>query len=335
MAIVSFNLNGIVTSVNSTLPDVDGNVELTIPASTNIYNSDGTLSENRIVSASDNSLEINANTGSVTFNTTDLGDQVAVSAVSEGVGISATGDNRGGVFSSTTGQGIIASGAATGGSFISQDGVGIFATCGADGKAGHFLSNSETKSCVLIEHTNDNVALEVISNTNQAMRVEGRIYCLPFAEANSPEDCAAVQIDSTDRGLLIPRMTSVQRNAIVSPVSGLTVYDMDTFSEWSYDGTIWKENLVSGYILKDLNYNITVQDRIVDCTGTIAVMLPTAVDKAGREYTIFNSGSGTVTIDTAFPQTINGASNYVLNTTFSTITVFSDGENWKIKSLAS
>jgi len=55
----------------------------------------------------------------------------------------------------------------------------------------------------------------------------------------SPNASSALEISATDKGLLIPRMTTVQRNAIVNPAIGLLVYDTDTFSFWSFNGMSW------------------------------------------------------------------------------------------------
>ncbi len=63
---------------------------------------------------------------------------------------------------------------------------------------------------------------------------------------NSPAASAMLDITSTSKGLLIPRMTSAQRTAIVSPVIGLLVFDADTKTVWAYDGTSWKNLYTSG-----------------------------------------------------------------------------------------
>jgi len=55
----------------------------------------------------------------------------------------------------------------------------------------------------------------------------------------SPDASAALDITSTDKGLLIPRMTTVQRTAVTTPATGLLVYDTDTKSMWNFDGTAW------------------------------------------------------------------------------------------------
>ena len=58
----------------------------------------------------------------------------------------------------------------------------------------------------------------------------------------TPDASSALEITSTDKGLLIPRMTNTQRIAISTPATGLQVYDTTTNSNWYYNGTVWVEN---------------------------------------------------------------------------------------------
>lgn len=44
---------------------------------------------------------------------------------------------------------------------------------------------------------------------------------------NPPDPSAVLDLQSTQQGLLLPRLTSVQRNAIVNPVAGLMIYNTD------------------------------------------------------------------------------------------------------------
>lgn len=55
----------------------------------------------------------------------------------------------------------------------------------------------------------------------------------------SPNSSAQLTIDSTTRGLLPPRMDTTQRNAILSPVAGLFIYNIDTNVYNFYNGTTW------------------------------------------------------------------------------------------------
>tara|TARA_R100000988_G_C3994098_1_gene164623 strand:- start:725 stop:1399 length:675 start_codon:yes stop_codon:yes gene_type:complete len=58
----------------------------------------------------------------------------------------------------------------------------------------------------------------------------------------TPETSSALDISSSTKGLLAPRMTTVQRNAITSPANSLLVYDTDLKSFYFYDAptTTWK-----------------------------------------------------------------------------------------------
>jgi Chaperone of endosialidase len=58
-------------------------------------------------------------------------------------------------------------------------------------------------------------------------------------DGSTPNPSAILDIKSTSKGLLMPRMTTVQRNAISTPAEGLKVYDTDTKTFWFYNGTGW------------------------------------------------------------------------------------------------
>lgn len=56
----------------------------------------------------------------------------------------------------------------------------------------------------------------------------------------NPEPSAMLDINSTEKGLLIPRVTSGERNLIKNPAPGLLVYDKDRQSIYMYDGQAWR-----------------------------------------------------------------------------------------------
>ena len=57
--------------------------------------------------------------------------------------------------------------------------------------------------------------------------------------SHSADPSAKLQLDAVDKGFLVPRMTTAQRNAIVSPANGLLIYNTDSnmFNFWT--GTSW------------------------------------------------------------------------------------------------
>ena len=55
----------------------------------------------------------------------------------------------------------------------------------------------------------------------------------------NPDPSAALDIASASKGILAPRLTSAQKNAIADPAPGLTVYDTDLKQYTYWDGTTW------------------------------------------------------------------------------------------------
>jgi len=64
-------------------------------------------------------------------------------------------------------------------------------------------------------------------------------------------------------------------------------------------------------------------------TANITLTLPTAVSNTNR-YTIKNSNTGVLTVDTTSSQTIDGVTAYALNKQYQAIDVLSDNANWFI-----
>lgn len=59
---------------------------------------------------------------------------------------------------------------------------------------------------------------------------------------NNPSNAAVLDLTSTNKGFLLPRMTTAQRNAISVPVQGLKIYNTDDRCEDIYDGSKWAKN---------------------------------------------------------------------------------------------
>lgn len=86
-----------------------------------------------------------------------------------------------------------------------------------------------------------------------------------FAEAqvgintSNPHPSAMLDLTSTFSGILIPRMTSAQKTAIIAPATGLLIYQTDATSGfWYFDGIIWKTFASTGWSLTgDIGTNPT------------------------------------------------------------------------------
>ena len=65
----------------------------------------------------------------------------------------------------------------------------------------------------------------------------------------TPDASAILDVNSVTKGFLPPRMTTTQRDAITSPVAGLTIYNTISKKLETYDGTAW---VVAGAPVKSL-----------------------------------------------------------------------------------
>src|SRR6187549_1685281 len=61
----------------------------------------------------------------------------------------------------------------------------------------------------------------------------------------NPDTTSVLDLSSTTKGALFPRMTTAQRTDIDSPAIGLTVFDLDKLTYWYYTGTEWVEMTTS------------------------------------------------------------------------------------------
>jgi hypothetical protein len=66
------------------------------------------------------------------------------------------------------------------------------------------------------------------------------------ATGAAPDASAMLDVVSTTRGALIPRMTTAQRTAIATPATGLFVYDTTLGAFFYWDGTVWRYMASSG-----------------------------------------------------------------------------------------
>lgn len=82
-----------------------------------------------------------------------------------------------------------------------------------------------------------------VSGSNQYSNVSGSVS----VGTSSPHASALLDITSTTKGVLIPRMTTAQRSAIASPATGLLVYDTDRNMMYHSDGSFWHLILDNSY----------------------------------------------------------------------------------------
>lgn len=98
----------------------------------------------------------------------------------------------------------------------------------------------------------------------------------------TPEITAQLDIASTTRGFLAPRMTTTQRDAISSPATGLEIYNITTNLPEFYDSTTWvstfgdetlAQTLGNGNVTGGNDIVLSVGDEIITPNGTFGGLL--------------------------------------------------------------
>lgn len=108
-------------------------------------------------------------------------------------------------------------------------------------------------------------------------------------DQTEPDPAAMLDVKSTTKGFLPPRLSTEQMNSIVTPPNGLIVYNISVNALYWFDGASWKkfnENTItetdpvflahpaSGISATDLaNWNTAYGSRIVSVNGTSPVIL--------------------------------------------------------------
>jgi hypothetical protein len=80
----------------------------------------------------------------------------------------------------------------------------------------------------------------VNSATADLHMIPGRQMNINNAGTYTAQASALLQVDSTTKGFLPPRMTTTQKNAIASPATGLQVFDSTMNATCEYNGTAWR-----------------------------------------------------------------------------------------------
>lgn len=120
----------------------------------------------------------------------------------------------------------------------------------------------------------------------------------------TPNASSVIDITSTTQGMLTPRMTTIQRNAILSPADGLIVYDTDQKAFYHYVNTTSSWAIITSGLAPRLNF------KRIRSTDNLAVVLATELAAgAGSKYVLnsatFYEINGTVTFN--FPINLNNA----------------------------
>jgi hypothetical protein len=131
------------------------------------------------------------------------------------------------------------------------------------------------------------------------------------ADGSAPAASAILDVKSTDKGILLPRMTAAQRSAIVNPEPGLLVYQTDAAPGFCYyNGFLWI-NLTSGDAINSEGFsnNYGLVNTFVGGLGNTVSMTG---DAAGNFYVIDGSNSRILKVTPAGAVSVAAGPNSLL-----------------------
>jgi hypothetical protein len=129
-----------------------------------------------------------------------------------------------------------------------------------------------------------------------ALFVAGKMAAQSFAinaTGTAADASAMLDVSSTGKGLLIPRMTTAQRMAIASPAAGLVVYDNSLNQFYYYNGTAWTViatgNATNYWTLSSSNlYNNSGTNVGIGTTAPSAKLVVSNTTASGGSFKLHN-----------------------------------------------
>lgn len=154
----------------------------------------------------------------------------------------------------------------------------------------------------------------------------GFTLTLPSASGNSGKVLYLLKIDSTTNVVTI--------SGTVDGVTNPTLTVIGQTTQIISDGTVWRtsNHKSKGLVSKTANYTLLLTDEVatVDASGgAFTITLPSAASAFGRTFTITRTDN-TIANAVTISGTISGASDWKLFTQDETLTIYSNGTEYKV-----
>lgn len=128
-------------------------------------------------------------------------------------------------------------------------------------------------------------------------------YLLTFSQVGigtkNINSASVLELTSTTKGVLTPRMTTAQRNAISSPATGLLIYNLDEATFNTYNGTSWTD-FTTGY-QSTTKVDDVITSSLTDEVSSGMILYPPAGTYRVNFNSQFKNNPITTTIATVIP----------------------------------
>lgn len=139
----------------------------------------------------------------------------------------------------------------------------------------------------------------------------------------SPLDAALLDVFGTTGGLLLPRLTTAQRDAISNPAEGLLIYNVTTKQLNYYDGTGWKR--LCGTPVSTTTGGVTASDGLCISTSGAARNPVAILEINGTEGGLLIPRVSVVGRDTIKSPPVG---LWIYNTTVKRYEIYGGGDTW-------
>ena len=97
---------------------------------------------------------------------------------------------------------------------------------------------------------------------------------------NTPDPSAVLHLESDNQGLLVPRLTTLERDAIAAPAVGLIIYHTDLLQEEIWNGTCWVPTYLEH--CDDCEVDIAFQQATynIDRMATMSISAPVTITQS-------------------------------------------------------
>jgi hypothetical protein len=133
----------------------------------------------------------------------------------------------------------------------------------------------------------------------------------------NPAQSSLLEINSTSKGVLFPELTTTQRDAIVSPAIGLTIYNSTLNTLEFFTGTGW---------MNVTNKPANISNVVATSSQALVYFTPSSANSV-INYTVTSSPGGITATGTTSPITVTGLQNNI-NYTFTITTNYSVGSSF-------
>ncbi len=94
---------------------------------------------------------------------------------------------------------------------------------------------------------------------------------------NNPDPTAVLHLESTTQGLLVPRLTTPERDAIAGPATGLIIYNTTEDQEEIYNGTCWIPSYLKECDDCQLDIDFAQPNYAIDRVNTMNIQVPVTI----------------------------------------------------------